>query len=144
MSGKCQGKVMECWCASPVATLLMNAKGTIVNKVHINVFVSWLCSRFYWCSFTDTHFCIQLHKPEDECYTDFWVDLNTGSKRLTLFCNQELSDSQVSVVILVNRTNIRNTDTNHEVLENKLSAVCFFLSVCLVCHDTVQQPRSIL
>lgn len=42
---------------------------------------------------------LQLHKPEDETYTDFWVDFNCGSKRMTLFCDQDLAeDSMVSIL----------------------------------------------
>ena len=42
-------------------------------------------------------FAYQLHKPEDETYSEFWVDFNTGSQRITLFCNQENPDLQVRV-----------------------------------------------
>ena len=37
----------------------------------------------------------RLEKPNDENYTEFWVDFNGGSERMTLFCNQE-AESQVS------------------------------------------------
>ena len=39
-----------------------------------------------------------LEKPNDENYTEFWVDFNGGSERMTLFCNQE-AESQVSSLI---------------------------------------------
>lgn len=39
---------------------------------------------------------VQLEKPEDESYVEFWVDFNAGSERVSLFCNQVPVDSQVS------------------------------------------------
>ncbi|XP_064607406.1 uncharacterized protein LOC135471907 isoform X3 [Liolophura sinensis] len=36
----------------------------------------------------------ELKKPEDPNNAEFWVDFNTGSSRITLFCEQELCDSQ--------------------------------------------------
>ncbi|CAH1774264.1 unnamed protein product, partial [Owenia fusiformis] len=37
---------------------------------------------------------IQLEKPQDAKYSEFWVDFNCGSRRITIFCNQEPSESQ--------------------------------------------------
>lgn len=41
----------------------------------------------------------QLVKPNDEEYEQFWVDFNTGTKRITLFCEQS-SNSEVCAIVL--------------------------------------------
>ena len=40
----------------------------------------------------------QLHQPDDESYTDYWVDFNTSSQRVSLFCRQEPDDTQTEVI----------------------------------------------
>ncbi|KAK2176058.1 hypothetical protein NP493_685g00024 [Ridgeia piscesae] len=40
----------------------------------------------------------ELVKPADTNYHEFWVDFNTGSKRISLFCNPETPLSQVNIL----------------------------------------------
>ena len=43
-------------------------------------------------------FFLQLEKPIDKEYDKFWIDFNTGGKRISIFCK---SVSQVSAYILL-------------------------------------------
>ncbi|XP_005096079.1 uncharacterized protein LOC101854942 isoform X2 [Aplysia californica] len=38
----------------------------------------------------------KVYKPADEGYDDFWVDFNTGSKRVSIFCEPTLLSSQAT------------------------------------------------
>ena len=41
---------------------------------------------------------VQLQKPCDEGYDEFWLDLNLGSKRMIVFCENAEFSSQVSAL----------------------------------------------
>lgn len=40
----------------------------------------------------ETLLYFQLNKPNDDDYNEFWVDFNYGTRRITLFCEQDIME----------------------------------------------------
>lgn len=79
--------------------LTPNRRDIKLSQSVLTIFILWTHHQSeILTSFILEWWLLQLRKPSDPGYEEFWVDFNIGSERITLFCEQ---DSLLSQVVLL-------------------------------------------
>ncbi|KAK6179561.1 hypothetical protein SNE40_011890 [Patella caerulea] len=86
-----------------------------------------------------------LQKPSDQGYNEFWVDFNYGSKRITIFCEQDslLQCSQTEEDDLWETVSILRTDINSYTFTESNHTVCGIFELTADVTEVFSQMRNI-